>query len=264
MRLTLKGSVATLAGQVGTDCVYTASHSPAGYLVVTAVTSGTSTAIPQYARILAGTGFVNTGLVITQPKLTETPAHPITNATSSTISSNAVTLTFTCTGIMNWVNGATVVIAGVTPSTYNGTYTIVTPTGNTQFTVSKSLTGTNGDPGLPTATAFGTAVMTISNAVTGLYKTNLTSNITGANNLTFTIPNLIPAGTEAITVFSGANTIVDFTLFNTLSGLQEQMALPAGVPQRLSGLYPNAFPALYSSTAFSGNAVTKVLYWSTS
>ena len=262
MRLTLKGSVATLAGQVGTNAVYTASHNPAGYLVVTAATNGA--AIPQYARILAGTNFVSTGLVITQPKLTETPAHPITVATSSTISSNAVTLTFTCTGYMNWVNAATVVIAGVTPATYNGTYTITGVTANTAFTVSKPLTGNNGDPGLPAATAFGTAVMTISNTITGLYKTNLTSTISSAADLTFTIPNLIPAGTEAITVFSGANTIADFSLFNPVTGLQEQMALPAGVPQRLSALYPNAFPALYSSTAFSGNAVTKVLYWSTS
>ena len=259
MKLYLKGSLGTLAGQVGTNSVYTASHHPSGYLVVTALTSGNSTAIPLYARILAGTNFVNTGLIITQPKLTQTPAHAITAATSSTINSNAVTLTFTCTGIMNWVNGSTVVISGVTPSTYDGTYTMTGVTANTAFTVSKPLTGTDGAAGLPAATAFGTAVMTITNAVTGLYKTNLTSTITSATDLTFSLPNLIPAGPQAISIFSTTNTVADLAYYNPFTGVQETIALPTGIPQRLGMLEYNT--ALYSATSISGNAIAKAVYW---
>lgn len=262
MTLSLKGKITALAGQVGTNSVYTASHNPNGYLVVTAVTSGTNVVIPQYSKILAGTNFASTGLVITLPKLTETPAHPITAASSSTISSNSITLTFTCTGYMNWVNGSTVVISGITPLTYNGSYAITGTTTNTAFTISKRLNGTDGSPGLEPASAFGTAVMTISDEVTGLYKTNLTSTISTQTNLTLTGPNLIPLNTTAMTVFTASGTVGDFTLFNSTSGLLEDMALPVGIPERITSLVPNT--SIYGSTAFSGTSINKVIFWTLS
>jgi hypothetical protein len=259
MKLDYKGIISTIAGQVGTNCVYTASHNAAGYLIVTAVTSGTSTTIPQYAKILAGTNFVNTGLVITEPKLSQTPAHTITSASSSTISSNAVTLTFNCTGIMDWVDASTVVIAGMTPSTYDGTYVMTGVTGNTAFTVSKTLNGTNGAAGLPTATAFGTAIMTISNTVTGLYKTNLTSAIASQSTLTFTAPNIVPSGTKAISVSNSTTSPVDIMFYNPVSKVLESVCLPSGTPTRLS--YFDIPTAVYSSTAVSGTSFNKAVFW---
>lgn len=262
MKLGYLGAVSTIAGQVGTTSVYTASHNSNGYLVVTALTSGNSTTIPQFAKILAGTNFAATGLVITEPKLTQTPAHPITGAVSSTILGNAVTLTFTSTGYMNWIAGASVTISGVTPDSYNGTYTIASATNNTAFTVSKSYPGTNGAAGLPNATAYGTAVMAITNAITGLYATNLTSTINSANDITFTAPNLVPVGTQAISIFNSTTTPLDVQFYNRKSKLLETIALPNGVPTRLEYLTDGFRSAIYSSTAVAGTSFNKAIFWS--
>jgi hypothetical protein len=259
MKLEYEGVISAIAGQVGSDSVYTASHTATGYLIVTALSSGTSATIPQFAKILAGTNFAGTGLVIIEPKLQQTPAHTITSASSSTISSNAVTLTFNCTGIMNWVNGSTVVIAGMTPSTYDGTYVMTGVTTNTSFTVSKTLNGTDGAAGLPNATAFGTAIMTISSTITGLYKTNLTSAIGSQTNLTFTAPNIVPSGTKAISVFNSTTSPVDIMFYNPVSKVLESVCLPSGIPTRLS--YFDIPTAVYASTAISGTSFNKAVFW---
>lgn len=262
MNLHYKGFVGTLAGQVGTNSVYTASHNPNGYLVVTALTSGASTTIPAFAKILAGTNFASTGLVITEPKLGNTPQHAITVATSGTILANAVTLSFTCTGYMNWVNGASVTITGVTPSSYDGVYTLGNPTSNTSFTVSKTYVGEDGSPGLPNATGFGTASMVISNAVTGLYKTNLLSTIASTTDITFTGPNIVPAGSNAVVITTASGTLGDFMYYNPVTKVLESICLPVNTPQRI-GILGGSFiaPAVYGSTAVSGTSINKILFY---
>lgn len=265
-KLSYKGFLNAVAGQVGADNVYTASHNLNGYLVVSTLTSGSvGVSIPQYAKILSGTNYVATGLVITLPKLTATPNHAITAASSSTITSNAITLSFTCTGYMNWINTTSVTISGVTPIAYNGTYTTISVTGNTGFSVSKAFTGTNGDPGLAAATTFGTATMAITDIITGLYRTNLTSTIASQTNLTFTIPNVIPANTQAISIFSGSALLADVMFFNRVSNQLESIALPTQTPYRLDYFQPGGVGvALYASTAVSGTSFIKSIFWGVS
>lgn len=260
-KLSFKGFINAVAGQVGSNSVYTASHNAFGYLIVT-VNTGTTAAIPQYAKILTGTGL--TGLVITQPKLTATPNHAITVATSSVITNNATTLTFTCTGYLNWVTGEDVTITGMTPAGYNGTYAITEDfTSNTSFQVSKTLNGANGDPGLGAPTSLGTASMVIESTNLGLYKTNLTTDI-GSANLTFTLPNVIPENTQAISLFSGSALLADVMFFNKTTNQLESIALPTQEPYRLDYCSNKVGAAIYASTAVSGTSFTKAIFWAVS
>lgn len=255
-KLSYKGFINAVAG-THTGGAITASHNSNGYLVVT----GGGASIPQFSKILAGTGFNTTGLVITLPKLTATPNHVITGATSGNIVDDLIILTFACTGYMNWLGGASVTITGMTPAGYNGTYNITGTTNNTAFTVSKSFPGANGDPGLASSTVSGTASMAISNAVTGLYKTNLTSGIVSAGDLTFTLPNVIPENTEAISLFSGALLLADVMFFNKTTNQLESIALPTQEPYRLDYCSNKVGAAIYASTAVSGTSFIKAIFW---
>lgn len=259
-KLSYKGFINAVAGTF-TGGAVTASHNNNGYLVVAAIASG-SVPIPQFSKILAGTNFSATGLVITLPKLTATPNHAITVATSGTIFENAITLSFSCTGYMSWVNGASVTITGMTPDGYNGTYNITGVTSNTAFTVSKSFNGDDGAAGLANGTVFGTASMVISSTHLGLYKTNLTSTIPSASNLTFTLPNFIPAGTQAISIFSTTALLADIMFFNKVSNQLESIALPTQEPYRMNYFSPDRVgEAIYESTAVSGTSFIKAIFW---
>ena len=257
-KLSYKGFINAVAGAFANTV--TASHNNNGYLVVTAMT-GSVIPIPQFSKIFNGTNFSATGLVITLPKLTATPNHTITAATSAAIVDEAIILNFTCTGYMNWVQNASVTITGMTPAGYNGTYTILDVTSNTAFTVSKSFPGNDGASGLANGGPYGTASMVISAAHTGLYKTNLTSAITQAD-LTFTLPNFIPAGTQAISIFSTTALLADIMFFNKVSNQLESIALPTQEPYRMNYFSPDRVgEAIYQSTAVSGTSFIKAIFW---
>jgi hypothetical protein len=135
--------MSTLNPAVG-DTVVISGVTPAGYngsFTVVSSSSSSFTYTDTSTGLAAGTSFG------TAQDTTASTSASVTGA--SEVNSQKVTIT---SGLNPFV-GDTVVIAGVTPAGYNGTFTVVTST-PTSFTYA-------GPPGLTVGTAFGTAQDTI-------------------------------------------------------------------------------------------------------
>lgn len=153
--------------------------------VSTKSTSGNLTV----GTVISGTGIIaNTAVISTEPVFSGAVI------AVGGIATNGVTWTVTTTlAPVNWIGGQNVIIAGVTPTAYNGSYTIATGGTNT-FTITNSA-----QPGA--VTVAGTARGTVSTTGNGLgwYKINNSTAVASTPNIigiTSKLYHLHGAGTK--------------------------------------------------------------------
>ena len=113
--------------------------------------SGVSWQTNYIGTAISSTSITGTSNLLSLPSIAITAA----GATSGT-----ATLTYATQGAIPFVAGQTIVVSGVTPTAFNGTYTVTGSPSTTQVTY--ALTGTL------TGASFGTVAGTTSNLVTGL------------------------------------------------------------------------------------------------
>ena len=144
----------------------------------------------------------------------------------SALSANVTSATLTTSGAHNYAVGTQVVLAGFTPSTYNGTYLVQTVPNSTTFTIATTVNSVASVLGTATwnGTLTGTLVQATISTVSGDGATATVTTSSGHNMVTGTVVNI--AGITGLTGFNTGTapqviTVTSSTTFtypNTTSG----------------------------------------------
>jgi len=244
------GSVATLTFATQTVAPYSvgqtvtiAGMTPSGYNGTVVITVATTSSI-SYAN--ATTGFTSGGTIAITT--------PVTGASGT---GSVATLTFTTQNTAPYIVGQSVIIAGMTPSGYNGTYTITAAT-------TSSISYSNATTGFTSGGTIG-AVNTVTAAGTGFRVRGYanSTNMTIGNRFNF-MDLTASAATFKADAYTFANSVITGstltqTNYLTLGATSSNFASSAGAYANLTStnaLFSTPGGTTYASLTPSGSQFT--------
>jgi len=240
-----------------------------------ATTSLTASSIDTLGVLTVGSGTPVAGMVLTGTGVQTAQSIPVTVSSGS---GSVVTLTYATQGATPFIVGQTITVRGMTPTTYNGTWTVATAS-TTQVTFNSSATGAL----TTTGTIISEPCYVVNNITGSLWQTNLSATvavasttITGTNNI-ITVPstagmivgapvqfnsssnNIVAGTTYYISQVVNATTIAISATFkgaNFTLGTGTGLVVPMNVGASFGNLMPgDVANAVYYVTAVTGNYV---------
>ena len=187
----------------GESIIFTAvSQSTTATATTNATASLTTSTMDTLGVLTVGAGTPVAGMVLSGTGVQTAQAIPVTvSAGSGTV----VTLTYATQGAVPFIVGQTITVRGMTPTAYNGTFTVATAS-TTQVTFNSTATGAL----TTTGTIISDPCYVVSNITGALWQTNLSATatvasttITGTNN-TITVTSTTGMTEGAAVQFAGA------------------------------------------------------------
>ena len=187
----------------GASLILTAvSQNTAATATTNATASLTTSTMDTLGVLTVGAGTPVVGMVLTGTGVQTAQSIPVTvSAGSGTV----VTLTYATQGAVPFIVGQTITVRGMTPTAYNGTFTVATAS-TTQVTFNSTATGAL----TTTGTIVSEPCFVVSNITGSLWQTNLSATvavasttITGTNNI-ITVTSTTGMTVGAAVQFAGA------------------------------------------------------------
>ena len=186
----------------GSSLIFTAvSQSTTATATTNATASLTTSTMDTLGVLTVGAGTPIPGMILTGTGVQTAQSIPVT---ASAGTGTVVTLTYATQGAIPFVVGQTITIRGMTPTAYNGTWTVATAS-TTQVTFNSTATGAL----TTTGTIVSSPCFVVSNITGALWQTNLTATvavasttITGTSNI-ITVASTTGMTTGAAVQFAG-------------------------------------------------------------
>jgi hypothetical protein len=188
----------------GASLILTAvSQSTTATATTNATASLTTSTMDTLGVLTVGAGTPVVGMVLTGTGVQTAQSIPVTVSAGT---GSVVTLTYATQGSVPFIAGQTITVRGMTPTAYNGTWTVTgTPT-TTQVTFNSTATGAL----TTTGTIISEPCYVVSNITGSLWQTNLSATvavasttITGTNNI-ITVASTTGMTVGAMVQFAGA------------------------------------------------------------
>ena len=178
----------------GESIIFTAvSQSTTATATTNATASLTTSTMDTLGVLTVGAGTPVVGMVLTGTGVQTAQSIPVTvSAGTGTV----VTLTYATQGAIPFIVGQTITVRGMTPTAYNGTFTVATAS-TTQVTFNSTATGAL----TTTGTIISERCFVVSNITGSLWQTNLSSTVAVASTtITGTLNTITVTSTTGMTV----------------------------------------------------------------
>ena len=195
----------------GASLILTAvSQSTTATATTNASASLTTSTMDTLGVLTVGAGTPVAGMVLTGTGVQTAQSIPVTvSAGTGTV----VTLTYATQGAAPFIVGQTITVRGMTPTAYNGTFTVATAS-TTQVTFNSSATGSL----TTTGTIISEPCYVVSNITGSLWQTNLSATVAVASTTITGTNNIITVGSTAGMTVGAAVQFAGTTAGNIVAG----------------------------------------------